>query len=409
MTLYSCLFFLFITLNSCYSSDKPSDRKFQSFENAQADSLSFIKMDDNSSPTKIKLSNLNESSRILDLNNIVESVKYISLETSRESLISGIEKMSIYKDHIYILDNLNKSLLVFSNTGKFIRKIGKYGKGPHEFINPINFIIHEDRILVLDDKNSKILIYSIEGEYLEETAVGFRFNDFLIASDSTYIVNTDTRTNHHNKAIENYKLLIVNKTWKALARGNLYDSYQCGEITFTRDALYRSSNKSILYNPMFSYHIYEFKNNNFYSKYTFDAPGMTLPENFECGLNYDDFSNKYDGQNSPYAFIDKPIIESPNWLITTFRHKAQNAFMFYNRNSGETYWGVFYDDDAKSFVFLAPIKGMTDRGQFYSHTSSLDLKNRYLKYEKNTGKKNEMLININEGDNPVIILYDLKK
>lgn len=53
--------------------------------------------------------------------------------------------------------------------------------------------------------------------------------------------------------------------------------------------------------------------------------------------------------------------------------------------------------------------GITDKGQFYSHTTSEDLKDRYLKYEKNTAKRDNKLLNINEGDNPVIILYHLKK
>lgn len=69
------------------------------------------------------------------------------------------------------------------------------------------------------------------------------------------MINTDTRTNHHNEAIGNYKLLIVDSTWNVISRGNVYDSYQCSTLIFSREALYYSKDKSILYNPMFSYEI----------------------------------------------------------------------------------------------------------------------------------------------------------
>lgn len=400
-----------MSLVACLRRERPSDRKFRDFDPVISDSLSYINIfEDDSTSIKINLSDLNKFSNILDPKEFVDSVSYISLETTVESLISGIEKLDIYNNRVYILDNLNKSLLVFADDGQFIRKVGKHGKGPQEFINPIDFVIdqQQNRLLILDDKSSKILVFSLEGEFIEENAVGFRFNDFLIGSDSTYIVNTDVRPNHHNEYLENYKLIIVDKKWDVLSRGNLYDSYHCSDIAFSRDALYRSGEKSILYNPMFSYSIFELKDKDFFAKYTFGVEGMKLPENFECGLDFYDFSGTYDGRNSSYAYINKPIVESPDWLITTFRHKAQNAFMFYNRNTGKTYWGVFYNDDSDSFIFLAPMMGITDKGQFYSYVSALELKQRYLNYVKNTGRNSGELEKIKEGDNPVIVFYKLK-
>src|SRR5690606_5540830 len=112
---------------------------------------------------------------------------------------------------------------------------------------------------------------------------------------------------------------------------------------------------------------------------------------------------------STYAFIDKPIVETQDWLITTFRYRAQYTFMFYNRNTGKIYWNMIYKEDNDSFIFLAPMRGVDDDDQFYSHTSSLELKNSYVDYKKETGRTNEILESIKEGDNPVVLFYSLKE
>lgn len=393
---------LLLTTYSFGASQRNAELKFRDINELLLDSLSFIKMHGEDSTTiNINLLDFNNHSYLIKPEEFIDSMKYIPLQTTAESLITGIEKIKIFNNHIYILDVFNKSLLVFTNDGKFVRKIGREGRGPQEFINPIDFAIdkEQNKVLILDDKASKVLTFSLEGEYLEESFVGFRFNDFFISNDSTYIVNTDVRTNHHNKHLENYKLLVVDKKWNVLSRGNLYDSWHCSEIAFSRNGLYPSNEKSVLYNPTFSYTIYELRGNDFFSKYRFNVGSMKLPDNFECGLDRDQFYNTYSGFKSTYAFIDKPIVETKDWLITTFRYRAQYTFMFYNRNTGKVYWNMMYKEDNDSFIFLAPMRGVDDNDQLYSHTSSLELKNSYVDYKKETGRTNEVLESIKEGDN----------
>ena len=98
----------------------------------KTDSLITIKL-----PEKIE----DPKNDVIVTSDLIESIEYIPLETTKNSLVHSVEQSLIYNDNIYILDNFGKSILMFNKQGKFIKRIGSYGKGPKEYINPINITI----------------------------------------------------------------------------------------------------------------------------------------------------------------------------------------------------------------------------------------------------------------------------
>ncbi len=412
MTRYKLLFtFLYFAFVSCAPSKGEADRKFKDFKDVLLDSTASIEtIEAGTNTTRIKLLEFSGPSNLINTEEFIDQTKFVALETTRESLISAIEKITIYNGRIYILDNVNRSFLIFNEVGKFVKKVGSYGRGPGEFINPINFFINEkkEELLILDDKASKILKFSLTGDFLDEKYIGFRFNDFMMLNDTTYAVNTDTRINKHNPALQNFKLLTTDTLFNVTARGNLYDANACGNVTFSRDGLYMGSS-GLLYAPTFSNAIYCFQGTNIYPKYIFDVGNMQLPDFFECGLSADEFSERYNGLDSKYTYIDQPIVESVQWLTTTFRYKGMHAFMYYHKGSGRVYWNMLCKDNANTFTHLTPIKGLTKGGLFYGYTNTLALLDNYDQYRKIGGKSIAQFDTIDRGDNPVVVFYDLKK
>ncbi len=99
---------------------------------------------------------------------LFESFEIIPLETTNESLIGKINSISLIKDKIIILDRfVSKSVLLFNSNGEFIRKIGKLGKGPGEYISPSSISADDinGKIAVYDGMLNKISLYDINGEF----------------------------------------------------------------------------------------------------------------------------------------------------------------------------------------------------------------------------------------------------
>lgn len=105
-----------------------------------------------------------ESSSFSDVKNDADSICYISLETTDSCLIGQVYKIVRWADFYYISD-LSQNLYLFTDSGKFVRRIGRQGKGPEEYTNLCDFAVdHENGDVFLVDYG-KVLVYNTEGEF----------------------------------------------------------------------------------------------------------------------------------------------------------------------------------------------------------------------------------------------------
>ena len=103
-----------------------------------------------------------EKKDLLYLSTLFKNVKCIPLETTDNSLVGAISKILVYKGYIYVLDHsIAKSLFVFDNDGRFIRKIGSRGRGPGEYNEINDFTIDYDHGNIIITDYGKLLIYDI--------------------------------------------------------------------------------------------------------------------------------------------------------------------------------------------------------------------------------------------------------
>lgn len=92
--------------------------------------------------------------------------RIIQLETINESLIGrNINKIK-KKNGEYFISFDNKSLVIFDQQGKFLRRIQKKGRAPGEYISLVDFdVLPSGNIVILDVK--KLILYSNTGEFLK--------------------------------------------------------------------------------------------------------------------------------------------------------------------------------------------------------------------------------------------------
>lgn len=104
-----------------------------------------------------------------DFSDYLYAPEYIPLETTKESLFGQISNLIITKLGYVITDDDTKSVLFFSKSGEFVKKISKYGT-------------YNSRVAVFDEYNNTIAIvfqnensekfviksYNIQGDYIKD-------------------------------------------------------------------------------------------------------------------------------------------------------------------------------------------------------------------------------------------------
>ena len=136
--------------------------------------ISSCKKNNNNTLNKIKLETIKVDAKKDiheegDFNTYFSSYELVALETNKQSLFSRINRVFLFKERIFILDKDTKSVLVFSNKGKFINKIQNIGRGPNEYRSIMDFTIDEKNhhILLYTDSPVKLLTYDLDCNFIK--------------------------------------------------------------------------------------------------------------------------------------------------------------------------------------------------------------------------------------------------
>ena len=124
----------------------------------------------------------------------------------------AVVKQNPVTNEIIVTDFGNNCLYFFDENGVFIRKIGRMGQGPGEFLGPRPFEFdREGRIYVYEDFNRRMNILSKEGKYISSFRIinpnYTRFSTFWITNNKEILVNLERSS---------YFITVFNETGKVL-------------------------------------------------------------------------------------------------------------------------------------------------------------------------------------------------
>jgi len=110
---------------------------------------------------------LSRTTKDYQLSDIAKRIEYIELEANKESFIGEINRINFINDKIIILDRTLQKILLFSFDGKFIRTIGKRGKGPGEYTRLYDLDVNEtNEEIYVYCFNDIIQIYSFNNRFI---------------------------------------------------------------------------------------------------------------------------------------------------------------------------------------------------------------------------------------------------
>jgi len=121
---------------------------------------------------------------------VFRDVKFLPLETSKQSFLSFVSDLLYYKGNYFIKDNSQQSIFCFDEGGKFKFKIFPKGKGPLELNDITDFTVNTRRetLDVFDFSLGKLVSFDLSGTPVREKRFNYYLREFACTSTGDYVI-----------------------------------------------------------------------------------------------------------------------------------------------------------------------------------------------------------------------------
>lgn len=392
------IFFLFTTLFSCITKER--DVKDEEYP--------IINLDD---------CNIEDT---IFLSEYFNKISFIPLETNIESMISSFDGIQIQNNLLFVLDkSYAKCVLIFDKDGNFVRKIGKVGYGPGEYISISDFAINEtgDVLLVLDPESRKINFFSIDnGTFFKSIKLdpNMYYNDILFINNKI-VCNVI----YYDNRIKNRSLLKVidSNTGRIEESWMEVEKYNCNwsEIVLKDESFFYNKNKrKPKYTNYFMNIVYEVKETGI-------TPflGITSKNWITCN-NLQKISENTTNQmdvyqkvlDSKFEFNISELVETNDDVFFEFNKGYDRINVIYNKmNKKVRYTQSLFDDMIFDSVRLPCLKRVYSiEDCIYTVVPSENVAMFIDILSNNEIKANSAKllnkIKLSEDSNPILILYE---
>lgn len=353
------------------------------------------------------------------LSDVVEDFKVIQLETTENCLIGSRNVNVIFSNDFLFVSQSRTPLLVFNSEGKFIRSIGRIGRGPEEIDDNYNFTLNpsDSSILFFSSSRKSITVYSISGDFLRDINIGYRpfavkcLNDNLLYANLILFPNEDTLGfnhiifNHLGEIEEKYSI-------KGYTLPNLLES--SGPVAYMTPipVILTLDNEVYIYSAI---------NDTIFK--------INESRDLSPRLTWD--KGKYSPPGGLSAFYSMNASETENYVFELGDFGKIGAYWFFGVPFPKNYSLVFFDElknesfvlskminDIDGTIWTLPHFGKSFNNTFATLYNPLDLKkmmqsgrfdNDSVKYPDRNKAFKEMINSLEENDNPIAGIFTLKR
>jgi hypothetical protein len=354
----------------------------------------------------------------VSLSDIAKNVSYIKMETSSQYLI-GEKGLSIKPCGEFIFVGQHDSPIgVFDRKGKFLRTIGKIGKGPEEFNNDYLYYPEEkgQKVVVANAFRSSLMEYSWEGELLGEFKPDVRPFHFAPIDKDIYLVWSGIQ---QEDSVGYYRLAFFSSDGIPLRR--IYENkieLAIGMRMGFLSPLITPAVEGKLYNSWETNIIYRILPD------TLMIPALTWDlGKYEMPFDpMDDFA-RYDREKHKYVRDINAVEGIDYWYIKYF-YKSGLEMGIFSKKTGELFTinnadkeqnGLYNDIDGGPSFW--PFWDAEEGGIYYKMIPAVELLSNdaeqlnYSGSPKNPAKAKEfqdLLKSLKETDNPILMRVQLK-
>lgn len=337
--------------------------------------------------------NLDERYELSEKNHL-DSLRLIRLETNKECLIGGIDKIEIIEDRIYILDKFkSKSLFCFDLKGQFLFKIHHLGKGQGEFILPEEFTVSQNQISIYDNFRKLKINYDINGNFIDETKMIVSIRNVVQLDSGFALVKPDQS---YLGSENDYNLLVTDsEIGKVLKR--YIPGVTKGESIFSVNKAFARNGDHYLFTYGFNDTIYTYENNSLKSLFVVDFGKNKIPHELAKSSG-DEIQKAFFNSDQNYIGYLTDISENDDYITCSyskFSIRGENNFILYSKENNKLYnfSKIYYHKDKFQIYppkFVYNNKFVSVVAYDFENESSSDLLPSGM-------------------DNPAIALYSIKR
>lgn len=372
----------------------------------------------NDAPVIISV-NSQTSDRKIKMSELYSALEYIKLETAPESLIAQVSKIIPLDTQLLIVDKESSKILLFDVNGKFMGTIGSKGVGAGEFIEIEDVAVDKkgEKIFVLDHSGKRILIYDLKGNFANDIKTDFIAHEIEYLENGNLACYCDYSANETYEKNETRPNLILLDLNSIEAHPFLYvpQSISVQEVNSPFSALFSHTSRHAFLFDILTNSIYEIGK---------ERINRTFVLNFgnEETANQKSYVRKLEEEQLIAERIMPGASDSPQYPIITSLISC-NAFLFLNAidySTMDVYQIAYSVDNAKCIYGKArkqfPIENDIDgvvpfapyaasQSKIYGVIESYQL----AASELTNSKVATILADIEEDDNPIIVIADTKK
>ncbi|GAA3923889.1 6-bladed beta-propeller [Chitinophaga oryziterrae] len=344
---------------------------------------------------------------------LFDSVEYIPLQTTKESLFGRIDRLQVADDLFFILDRSSDQVLIFKKDGKYKSKIQmqRYVKSTTQQ-GISSFMVDEDKKWVIvnnDTKPDVLYFFNYQGN-LVKTIVGKQWSNFGYLDQHNYLMaaNGDILDSasglRANCLITDTSTKVIKKSLVKIVPGMMGSGQVVDKVP---------GEKEVIYAGAFDFSIYKIGITGIENKIKFIFPVIYTPPKEIYGTSYEN-QIKYTHEVNPkmlMGFLD--IHTSGNFLTFSLMHIGfGHPSYIYSASSQNIYsMGNINTDSAHYFLPVISDGGniyAADRNYFYSHIPVYYFKSGYNDNLKNRkaaypDKIRRLYTSFGNYDNPIII------
>lgn len=340
---------------------------------------------------------VSESDKGFDVCQIANLEKVIPLETVGNALIGEIDKLEMDDNHIVILDKRMRAVWLFGIDGKFIRKIGRLGNGPKEYVSLDDMCFDKENgtVWIWDRVKQVMLEYDLAGDFLKEVATGFSSNVFAKTNEGFWLYYS------YLKNPDNNSLILVNEEMDHLVKG-FFATKETFPVSLS-SGFTSWAGKEYFYFPL-SNVLYSLDGTEARPYIEFDFGERTLPYSKIVNMSPEEYETLID--SGSYLGGLKNVQLSSKYCFFQFSSTVQNKYV-------TAYYGVLDLETLKVEVFsyLNGSDLLVDFSSLLCVTANDELvypiypsKHHPIYYDE----LRTLVPDVTEESNPILVLYRLK-
>jgi hypothetical protein len=361
------------------------------------------------------------SGSIENLSDIADDIKYILLETTPKTLIGFIGKLVVTSDgNFYVVEPSKLKVTGFDPMGNFLDTLHKEGRGPGEYTGILDFDISDDGRYIFA-LGSKIDIYEINGGKFDYIKT-IQFDNPAKPSNIELISKSNKLVLPYGSSLgtEPYRCLILGFENDTLGyRPNYYRYEKQSNITFARrteNIIYEDGDNVYLYNDLSDTVFRITGKNEFLPHMILKTNGklMSVKEKIDLSALIDNYS----GFIGRFVMFGR-LFESERYVYGLYDFENQKHAFIFDKENQQKYRvdGMkFFTDDLSGGINFEPkyynngfVYSWVDAITLKNHVASDEFKNSVPKIPEKRQQLVELTDNLEETDNPVLVVVKLKK